>query len=135
MKCVVLSFAISTLSWLMYGGLGPASCAAEEAGQQSLTLEAKDTVYFREEGGELRQVLHVTVKGNWDKRGIFRIDAGGKAFEVDAEQVPRDDDHYVIGVSPVTAETPVSVELAAGGRRPRHRSRCSPIGNGGSTSC
>ena len=111
MKYALLSMMITAVSWLECGGLRLASLAAGEAPKQVLGLQARDTVFFREEGGQLRQVIHATVAGDWEKRGTFRVEAGGKTFEVDAQKAVLDEDRYVIGIPPVAAETPVSIEL------------------------
>jgi len=110
-RYALVSVAIAATSWFSYGGPGLVCLAAEKAPPQGLALAAKDTIFLREEAGELRQVLHVSVAGDWEKRGTFQVEAGGKSFQLDAEKLPLDGNHYVIGIPPVAAETPVSIEL------------------------
>lgn len=111
MRSVLLSVAIVGTSWFGCGGLHPAPLWAAETPQQGLALKAQDTIFFREEGGRLQQVLHVTVAGDWEKRGTFRVETGGKSFEIDVQKATLDGDRYVIGIPPVAAEAAVSIEL------------------------
>ena len=87
-RYALVSVAIAATSWFHYGGPGLVCPAAEPAPQQALALAARDTIFLREEAGELRQVLHISVLGDWEKRGIFRVEAGGKSFQLDAEKAP-----------------------------------------------
>jgi hypothetical protein len=96
---------------LELGHSRPGPLVAGETPKDALALTAKDTVFFREEGGELRQVLHVSVAGNWEKRGTFSVEAGGKTTQLDVEKATLDDNRYVITIPPVAAATPVSIEL------------------------
>jgi hypothetical protein len=122
-----LSVAIAVSSWFQFHASGPVCLGAEKSPRGALAIAAKDTIYLREEAGELRQVIHVSVAGNWEKRGVFRVEAGGKSFEVDVEKVPLDENHYVIGISPVAAETPISVELkTASGKTAKASTKAMP---------
>jgi len=115
MRYVLLSLVITAVSWFECDGLYPVSLLAAETPPQVLALQAKDTIFFRHpegtQGGELQQVLHVTVAGDWEKRGTFRVETGGKSFELDVEKATLDENRYVIGIPPVAAEAPVSIEL------------------------
>ncbi len=117
MRCALLSLAIVAVAWFECHGLYPVSLLAAETPPQVLTLQAKDTIFFRHpegtQGGELQQVLHVTVVGDWEKRGTFRVETGGRSFELDVEKATLDENRYVIGIPPVAAETLAQVERNA----------------------
>ena len=78
MRCALLSIVLVAVSCLEFGELRVVPLVAAEAPKDTLALLANDTIFFREEGGELRQVLHVSVLGDWEKRGTFRVEAGGE---------------------------------------------------------
>jgi hypothetical protein len=111
MRSAVLSAVIAAMSWFCSGQPGLVGQAGEQAPPQALALAVKDTIFFREEAGEVRQVLHVSVLGDWEKRGTFRVETGGRVFELDAEKLPLDGNHYVVVIPPVAAQTAVSIEL------------------------
>jgi alpha-mannosidase len=111
MRHLLLYVVIAAVSCFECGGWRVLPAAAGAAPAPTLTLTVKDTIFFREDGGQLRQVLHATVAGNWDRKGTFQVDVGGQKSEIDAQNTPLDDNRYVIGIPPVTAEVLVSIEL------------------------
>ena len=98
-------------SWLQYDGLALLSYGAGKIPERIDSLAVEDTVFFKEEDGQLRQVLRVHVGGLWDGAGSLQVKAGEMVFDCDTRKATCEDGLLEICIPPVTQETEVAVEL------------------------
>ncbi|GEM_PF-3080520 len=99
--------------WLACSALSSVNGATGQVAHD-LAIQASDTAFFRyggNQGDELRQVLHVTIAGSWEGRGVFYVNTPGQSFSIETEKAPVDGYRYVIEIPPVTDESLVSIEL------------------------
>ncbi len=98
-------------SWFQYDGLALIAYADGRIPERIDSFTVADTIFFKEERGGLRQVLHAQVGGLWDGAGTLVTRVGEARQEVDARSAVFRDGVLEIGIDPVTKETEVAVEL------------------------
>jgi alpha-mannosidase len=107
----VLTIENAEGSWLQYDGLALFAYADGKVPEKIYSLAIEDTIFFKEEKGELRQVLRVGVGGLWDGAGTLHVTAGATTFTVDARTAAFKDGVLDVCIPPVTKDTEVAVEL------------------------